>query len=112
MKYGIEKYSKTLELDKILELLANETALEDAADLAKQTIPETDIKKVAEILEQTKTAHAFLSRYSSPHFSSAVNVLSTTKAKSLLIVGNFEISLNFIFPTFLANNLSKLISKT
>ncbi|MBE6749648.1 MAG: endonuclease MutS2 [Ruminococcaceae bacterium] len=76
MKYGIEKYSKTLELDKILEFLANETAMQDAADLARETIPSTDIKTVEELLKQTKTAHEFLSRYSSPHFSSAVNVSS------------------------------------
>ena len=38
--------------------------------------------------------------------------LSINIAKSLLISGYFDISLNFIFPVFLASNLSKFISKT
>ena len=44
--------------------------------------------------------------------SSEVTSLSTTTAKSFFILGNFEISLYFILPTFLLNSLSKSISKT
>ena len=40
MSYNIERYLKTLELDKILELLANETTIADSAEFARNILPE------------------------------------------------------------------------
>ena len=39
MDYNIQKHMKTIELDKVLELLAEKTACEDAADFARNLIP-------------------------------------------------------------------------
>ena len=74
MSYSIERYLKTLELDKILDLLAEETTVEDALLLAKSTVPKTDINEVNELLAQTSAAHTFMSRYSAPSFGSASNI--------------------------------------
>jgi len=76
MGYNIERYLKTLELDKILELLANEASIEDSKSLAKSTIPDTNIEKVKELLERTLAAYTFMSRYTAPSFGAAVNVSS------------------------------------
>lgn len=76
MSYSIERYIKTLELDKILELLANEAALLDAKELARDLIPETDIAIVAKSLKETEDAYIFMSKYTAPSFSFAVNVSS------------------------------------
>jgi dsDNA-specific endonuclease/ATPase MutS2 len=46
MNYSIERYLKTLELDKILELLANEATLTDAKDMARELIPDNDVQMV------------------------------------------------------------------
>ncbi len=74
MSYNIERYLKTLELDKILELLANETTIEDSADLARQIVPKTDINKVTELLQETQAAYTFMSRYTTPSFSKLTNI--------------------------------------
>lgn len=77
MSYSIERYLKTLELDKILELLANEATLSDSALLAKSIIPKTNIREVNELLAQTLAAYTFMARYSTPSFGAAVNVSSS-----------------------------------
>ena len=76
MQYNIGRYLKTLELDKILEMLAGEAALPDTADAARSLMPETDIKAVGALLANTGDAYAFMSRYSAPSFGSARDVSS------------------------------------
>ena len=74
--YNIERYVKTLELDKILELLSNETTLSDAGAMAKALIPMTEIEAVKNDILKTEDAYIFMSRYSAPSFGSATNVAS------------------------------------
>ena len=62
MQYNIGRYLKTLELDKILEMLAGEAALPDAAAAARSLVPETDIRAVGGLLANTGDAYAFMSR--------------------------------------------------
>ncbi len=76
MSYNIGRYLKTLELDKILELLASEATLSDASEKAKNIIPVTDAAAVEELLMQTNAAYSFMSGYSAPAFGFAVNVAS------------------------------------
>ena len=92
MDCDIARYIKTLELDKILEKLAEETALEDAAELARALIPNTDIDAVEFALKNTYDAYAFLSRYSSPPFGSARNVSSPlTRAQASAVLSIAEL---------------------
>ena len=76
MNYSIERYVKTLELDKILELLANEASLADSKELARAILPETDIALVEKTLKETEDAYTFMSRYTAPSFGFASNVSS------------------------------------
>lgn len=71
-----KRYLKTLELDKILNFLAQETALEDAFESALNILPETDFEKVQGLLHNTNDAYTFMARYSAPNFSGAKNVSS------------------------------------
>lgn len=76
MNYKIERYIKTLELDKILEKLATEASLEDSEAAAKKIIPDTNEKNVNSALDNTSDAYDFMSRYSAPSFGGAKNVSS------------------------------------
>ncbi len=76
MDYNIARYSGTLELDKILEMLANEATLAETAERARELLPETDINAVRARLSNTSDAYSFMSRYSAPSFGAAVNVSS------------------------------------
>ncbi|MGN0493499.1 MAG: endonuclease MutS2 [Acutalibacteraceae bacterium] len=76
MDYKIERYLKTLELDKILNMLAGEASLADAAEAARALVPQTDINAVLGALKNTGDAYTFMSRYSAPSFGAVVNVSS------------------------------------
>lgn len=76
MDYNIGRYLKTLELDKILEMLAGEASLEDTAEAARETLPETRIDEVKKLLANTGDAYMFMARYSAPSFGAACNVSS------------------------------------
>ncbi len=71
-----QKYLKTLELDKILSALAQETSLEDAYNDALKIVPETDLSAVQGLLCNTNDAYTFMARYSAPNFAGACNVAS------------------------------------
>ena len=76
MEYNIARYSGTLELDKILDMLANEATLAETDERARELLPETDISAVRARLSNTSDAYSFMSRYSAPSFGAAVNVSS------------------------------------
>ncbi len=52
----MNKYYETLELDKILLLLKEETSCEDAAELALEVQPTADFVEVCRLLKQTEDA--------------------------------------------------------
>ncbi len=74
--YNIGKAVKTLELDKILQLLCNEATLEDAKESALKITPNNDINDVKRQLIATNDAYTFMLKYQAPSFGSAVNVAS------------------------------------
>lgn len=76
MKYDIARYSKTLELDKILDMLANETSLADSAEFARGLVPDTSFKEVERNLSETDAAYVLIAAHSAPSFGSAKNVAS------------------------------------
>ncbi len=71
-----KRYLKTLELDKILRFLAEETSLEDAYNQALEILPEVEFSRVQFLLQNTSDAYTFMARYSAPNFSGACNVAS------------------------------------
>ncbi len=79
MGYNKSKTLKTLELDKILNLLKEEATLLDAKDRALQITPETEIGAVKNTLAATFDAYTFMAKYSAPSFGSAVNVAASLR---------------------------------
>ena len=71
---AVKKVAKTLELDKILELLSNEATIADAKERALSLLPDNDFETVKAELAKTEAAYIFMSRYSAPSFGSATNV--------------------------------------
>ena len=83
MKYDILKHAKTLELDTVLQKLANECASEDAYNLALKITPDTDINTVKSYLAETESAYLLISKFTSPSFGGTTNVLSQVARASL-----------------------------
>ncbi len=79
MNYDISKNAKTLELDKILELLSLQAGLADTAENALSLTPSGDFEEVKASLAKTNDAYIFMSKYSAPSFGAAKNVSSPLK---------------------------------
>ena len=73
MSYQFMKYANVLELNKVLEMLSNEAALSDAADLALNLEILTDEEKVIKELNETYAAYKMLAKSTSPSFGRAAN---------------------------------------
>ncbi len=70
---------KSLELDKILSMLANETTCADAADMAMRIEPDTDIKHAARLLQETDDAFVLMARFGAPSFYGMTNVTNALR---------------------------------
>ena len=70
----MNRHYHTLELDKILHMLAEETSIEEAGELALTIEPQVDIDKVERLLTQTEDAHILIGRFGAPSFGGITNV--------------------------------------
>ena len=70
----MNRHYRTLELDKILDMLADETSIEEAAELALTTEPQYSLDKVEQLLTQTEDAHMLIGRFGAPSFGGISNV--------------------------------------
>ena len=75
MNENMRKHSKTLELDKVLQMLAGETACRDAAQAALSTEPTSSEEEVKRLLAETDEAFVLLARYGSPPFGGLENII-------------------------------------
>lgn len=70
----MDKNYKTLELDSILQRLAEECTCDDAKDLALSLKPKSDMAEAELLLSQTEDAFSLLARFGAPSFSGLKNV--------------------------------------
>lgn len=74
-----QRHYRALELDKILKLLAAETACDDAAELALQLIPSVSLSEVQHLLTETDEAHTLMARFGAPSFGGLKNVTNSLR---------------------------------
>ena len=70
----MNRHYKTLELDKILHMLAEETSIEEAGEAALAVEPQTGLDKVEQLLTQTEDAHMLIGRFGALSFGGISNV--------------------------------------
>lgn len=70
----MNKHYETLELDKVLHMLKEETSCEDAGSLALEIEPSSDFVTVCRLLDQTEDAASLLERFGAPSFGGLKNV--------------------------------------
>lgn len=75
----MNRYEQSLELDKVLDLLANETSLADTAELVAELCPSTNQNEVEKRLQETDDARMLLAKFGAPSFGSAKNVISAAR---------------------------------
>lgn len=69
----MNRHYKTLELDKILKLLADQTSIDDAKEMALSLEPRFELEKVKKLLKQTDDAVVLSGKYGTPSFGGAKN---------------------------------------
>lgn len=69
----MNRHYKTLELDKILKLLADQTSIDDAREMALSLEPQFELEKVKKLLKQTDDAVVLSGKYGTPSFGGAKN---------------------------------------
>ncbi len=79
MQYNINKYSKILELDKVLNILANEATLSDAANICRNIVPCFDFYEVERLQNCTAAAYELMGNFCAPSFGGAVNIKQLLK---------------------------------
>ena len=72
----MNRHYKTLELDKILGMLADETQIAEAAERAAAIEPENSLEKAELLLRQTEDAHMLIGRFGAPSFGGIDNVVN------------------------------------
>lgn len=70
----MDKHHISLELHKVLEMLAAHTTCDDAREAALSLVPATSLNSVQTLLDQTKDAHMLMARFGAPNFGSLTNV--------------------------------------
>ncbi|MBE6720990.1 MAG: endonuclease MutS2 [Ruminococcaceae bacterium] len=68
MNNQTEHHLHALELDKILELLAQETASDAAAEMARELRPAADLEDAQHLLNETWDAYGLMAKFGSPSF--------------------------------------------
>ena len=69
----MNRHYKTLELDKILKLLADQTSIDDAKEMALSLESQFELEKVKKLLKQTDDAVVLSGKYGTPSFGGAKN---------------------------------------
>lgn len=70
----MDKNYKTLELDAVLNMLANECSCDDARDMALSLKPVSKMSEAELLLTQTEDAFSLFARFGAPSFSGLKNV--------------------------------------
>ena len=79
MEYSFNHSVKTLELDKVLNIVADEAVTEDGKAQVLSLMPQNGFGEVERLLNETDTAYKLLARFSAPSFMGAKNVSDALK---------------------------------
>lgn len=79
MSEFIKKHYKTLELDKILDMLAEKTAIASTRSKISEIKPSNDIKEVELLLKRTDDAYRLIAHFAAPSFGSVKDITNTVK---------------------------------
>ena len=75
----MNRHYKTLELDKILAMLAEETSVAEAGERALAIEPEVTLERVELLQQQTEDAHMLIGRFGAPSFGGIDNVTNSLR---------------------------------
>ena len=75
----MNRHYRTLELDKVLQLLAEETSIPEAGERALEIEPEVTLDRVELLQKQTEDAHMLIGRFGAPSFGGIDNITNALR---------------------------------
>lgn len=70
----MNRHLKTIELDKILNMLAGEASFNESKELALSLRPQNDLNKAMSLLRETESAYILSGRFGAPSFGTVKNI--------------------------------------
>ncbi len=74
-----QKYYRSIELDKILRMVAQRASCEDSRALAEAAVPAVGLERAKRLLTETDDAYILMARFGSPSFSGLTNIVNPVR---------------------------------
>ena len=74
-----QKYMQSLELDKVLQMIAQRASCQDSREMAMALMPATTLERVQRRLQETDDAYILMARFGSPSYSGLVNIVNAVR---------------------------------
>ena len=107
-----QKYMRSIELDKILRMVAQRASCEDSRNLAEAMIPATELDRAQQLLTETDDAYILMARFGSPSYSGLVNIVNPVRRAEAGGVLNLTELLRVRSVLLVLKNVAKWRSKS
>ena len=107
-----QKYMRSIELDKILRMVAQRASCEDSRNLAEAMIPTAELDRAQQLLTETDDAYILMARFGSPSYSGLVNIVNPVRRAEAGGVLNLTELLRVRSVLLVLKNVAKWRSKS
>ena len=107
-----QKYMRSIELDKILRMVAQRASCEDSRNLAEAMIPADELDRAQQLLTETDDAYILMARFGSPSYSGLVNIVNPVRRAEAGGVLNLTELLRVRSVLLVLKNVAKWRSKS
>lgn len=107
-----QKYMRSIELDKILRMVAQRASCEDSRNLAEAMIPAAELDRAQQLLIETDDAYILMARFGSPSYSGLVNIVNPVRRAEAGGVLNLTELLRVRSVLLVLKNVAKWRSKS
>lgn len=107
-----QKYMRSIELDKILRMVAQRAFCEDSRNLAEAMIPAAELDRAQQLLTETDDAYILMARFGSPSYSGLVNIVNPVRRAEAGGVLNLTELLRVRSVLLVLKNVAKWRSKS
>ena len=107
-----QKYMRSIELDKILRMVAQRASCEDSRNSAEAMIPAAELDRAQQLLTETDDAYILMARFGSPSYSGLVNIVNPVRRAEAGGVLNLTELLRVRSVLLVLKNVAKWRSKS
>lgn len=107
-----QKYMQSIELDKILRMVAQRASCDDSRAMAEAAVPATQLERAQRLLTETDDAYVLMARFGSPSFSGLVNIVNPVRRAEAGGVLNLTEFLRIRSVLMVLKNVAKWRSKS